>query len=162
MNKLITVGISDLNIARNGDELITYALGSCVGICLYDPILRIAGLSHILLPLSTGYSLIGNQSYKFADSAIPLLIEKMERQGAHRYRMKAKIAGGAQMFASINNSDLANIGQRNIEAVKAVLYSMNIPLIAEHTGKNYGRTQKFSSDSGLMTIKSINRGEIIL
>lgn len=162
MSKVITVGISDLNVATNGDELITYALGSCVGICLYDPTTKVAGLSHILLPQSTGFAQDGKQRYKFADLAIPTLIEKMEKHGVRRVRIKAKIAGGAQMFAPINNSNLANIGQRNVDAVKTVLRSLKIPIIAEDTGKNYGRTQTLSSADGSMKIKAITRGEVIL
>ncbi|MEA4892924.1 MAG: chemotaxis protein CheD [Peptococcaceae bacterium] len=158
MNRTITVGISDLNVANNGDILVTYALGSCVGICLYDPVMKVAGLSHVMLPSSQGFP-AGAQPHKFADTAIGILVRQMEQLGARQGRMKAKIAGGAQMFAGINNSSLANIGQRNIQAVKAELARLNIPIVAEDTGKNYGRTQFFHSADGSMRIKSANRGE---
>ena len=155
----IKIGISDLNIAKKGDVLVTYALGSCVGICLYDGVHKVAGLSHIMLPTSQGFNPVGNQIYKFADLAIPQLIKKMEQAGAKKICMKAKIAGGAQMFASVNNSTLANIGQRNVIEVKKILQQLNISIIAEDTGKNYGRTQYFNSADGSMRIKSVNRGE---
>lgn len=158
MSKTVTVGISDLNVVRAPDTLVTYALGSCVGICLYDPMSKIAGLSHIMLPTST----INNdpkQQYRFADTAIPLLVKKMEMAGAKRSLIKAKIAGGAQMFAAITNSSISNIGQRNVMAVKESLAKLKIPIIADDTGKNYGRTLYFSASDGLMRIKSVNNGE---
>ncbi len=155
----IKVGISDLNVARNGDSLVTYALGSCVGICLYDSVRKVAGLSHIMLPNSTDFPTSSLNRYKFADTAIPDLIRKMEMLGAKKICMKAKIAGGAQMFASVNNSNLANIGQRNVIAVKEALRKAFIQIIAEDTGKNFGRTQYFDSATGLMRIKAVNKGE---
>lgn len=158
MSKTITVGISDLNIARSPDILVTYALGSCVGICLYDQPAKIAGLSHIMLP-SSELSRDPSQSYRYADTAIVILIKKMEAAGANKSRLKAKIAGGAQMFAAISNSSISNIGQRNVDAVRSMLQKLRIPIIADDTGKDYGRTLYFSAEDGSMRIKSVNRGE---
>lgn len=155
----ITVGISDLNVARGEDILVTYALGSCVGICLYDRTTKIAGLSHIMLPCSKGFTGATAQPYKFADTAIVQLVQKMQRLGAMPARLQAKIAGGAQMFAAKGNNSLANIGERNVKAVKEELARLRIPIIAEDTGKNYGRTLFFSAGDGIMKIKSVNRGE---
>ncbi|MDD3429075.1 MAG: chemotaxis protein CheD [Oscillospiraceae bacterium] len=159
MNNTVTVGIADLNIAKGEDCLVTYALGSCVGICLYDPIMRIAGLAHIMLPDSTQLVNVTNQPYKFADTAIIELVKIMQQNGAHAVNLKAKIAGGAQMFAAMSNSSLANIGERNVKAVKAGLMRMHIPLLAEDTGKNYGRTLYFDAPTGTMRIKSAAKGE---
>lgn len=159
MSDMIKVGISDMNTAKNGDVLVTYALGSCVGICLYDAVAKIAGLSHIMLPCSNGFSPVGKQEDKFADTAIVRLISQMERSGAKRIHMRAKIAGGAKMFACVNDSALSNIGERNVIAVKAELARQHIPILAEDTGKNYGRTQYFDSADGTMTIKSAIKGQ---
>ena len=161
MTNSITVGISDLKTARKGDILVTYALGSCVGICIFDSVRKIAGLSHIMLPSSVGFNVKDNQIAKFCDLAIPKLIKEMEAMGAKRVCMKAKIAGGAQMFTSVNNSNLANIGQRNVIAVKATLQELRIPIIAEDVGSNYGRTLYFDSTNGSMRITSVNKGEWI-
>lgn len=155
----IVVGISDLNVSKAPDVLVTYALGSCVGICLYDPGTKIAGLSHIMLPDSKQISNNQGQEYKFADTAIPLLLKKMIMSGASQIRIKAKIAGGAQMFAGASNSSLANIGQRNVLAVKQELARLRIPILVEDTGKNYGRTLYLDASDGSMRIKSANRGE---
>lgn len=159
MNQTIIVGISDLNIVKAPDVLVTYALGSCVGICLYDPVVKVAGLSHIMLPSSKQIASASDQVYKFADTAIEELLKKMERLGARSIRIRAKIAGGAQMFSCAGNSSLANIGQRNVVAVKTELARLRIPIIAEDCGKNYGRTLFLSAEDGSMRIKSVNRGE---
>lgn len=159
MSKTVVIGISDLNVAKPPDMLVTYALGSCVGICLYDPNVRVAGLSHILLPSSKLLNGGENTPMKFADTAIPLLIRKMEAMGARRGSMKAKIAGGAQMFAATGNASIANIGARNVVAVKETLRSMAVPILAEETGLNYGRTVFFNTNDFSMTIKSPKRGD---
>jgi chemotaxis protein CheD len=95
--KEIKVGIADYNVAYSPDRLITVGLGSCIGIALYDKIQGIGGLVHIMLPDSTQFNNVTNP-LKFADLAIPMLIEKMEKQGSNRRNLKAKIAGGASMF----------------------------------------------------------------
>lgn len=161
MSKTITVGISDLNIARSPDILVTYALGSCVGICLYDNVTKIAGLSHIMLP-SSEMSRDPKQAMRFADTAIPMLVKKMGAAGAGTNRLRAKIAGGAQMFSAVSNTSLSNIGQRNVEAVRAMLGRLRIPIIADDTGKNYGRTLYFNAADGTMKIKSAKNGEWVL
>lgn len=157
MKNTITVNISDLNVALNGDTLVTYALGSCVGICLYDKQTKIAGLSHILLPSSKGFS-EQHKPEKFADKAIMMLVSLMASKGANPSRITAKIAGGAKMFAVSGNTSLSNIGNKNILAVKLELSRLHIPILAQDIGKNFGRTQYFNSTDGLMTIKSFNNG----
>lgn len=159
--KLLVVGISDLKIAKSPEILITYALGSCVGICLFDSLKGIAGLSHIMLPLSMDHTATTNV-YKFADTAIPELIKQMERLGASRMRMTAKIAGGAQMFQTQNNASISNIGKRNVDSVKDILKKQNIRIIAEDTGSNYGRTIEFSPEDGKLVVKSAYKGVLTL
>ncbi|MCL2121366.1 MAG: chemotaxis protein CheD [Clostridiales bacterium] len=159
MSQTITVGISDLNIARAPDILVTYALGSCIGICLYDARVKLAGLSHIMLPSASSAPNVADQPMKFADTAVELLIRKMESAGARRVLLKAKIAGGAQMFSGLSTSSIANIGLRNAQAVKIELLRQRIPILAEDTGKNYGRTLYLSAEDGSMKIKSATKGE---
>lgn len=152
MGNLMVVGIADQKVAAVPDILITYALGSCVGICLYDPICKIAGLSHILLPETLLN--VKNTPYKFADTAINELVKAMERVGCSRLRLTAKIAGGANMFPVSGKS----IGDRNIEMVKLELNRLNIRLTAEDTGANYGRTVEFNPADGSMMVKTVGRG----
>lgn len=153
MSNTITIGISDLKAAKAPDILVTYALGSCVGICLYDKQVQVAGLSHIMLPSSKETSGAGPlNKHKFADTAIADLLIKMAFLGASRPRIVAKIAGGAQMFASVSGS--FNIGERNVQAVKQVLAAMHIPIVAQETGENFGRTLYFSAETGLMEVRA--------
>lgn len=155
----LVVGISDLKIALPPDTLITYALGSCVGICLYDPVTHVSGLSHIMLPTASVAPGDANV-FKFADTAIPDLVKRMEQKGAARGRLKAKIAGGAQMFevkgASAGNA-MWQIGQRNVASVIEILRKINIPIIAQDVLLNYGRTVSFDPSTGIMAIKALNR-----
>jgi chemotaxis protein CheD len=157
MGQLI-VGISDLKVALPPDTLITYALGSCVGICLYDPASKVAGLSHIMLPESS-LSPSDNNILKFADTAIPELIRQMEKRGAVAARMKAKIAGGAQMFEVKTTVQSATwqIGQRNVNAVTQALQKARIAIIARDVLENYGRTVSFDPANGIMTVRALNK-----
>lgn len=140
-------------VAKAPEILATYALGSCVGICLYDKQNKIGGLSHILLPKNTNPA--KEQPMKFADTAIPLLVEKMLKQGAVKAHLTAKIAGGAQMFAMNNTgTSVAQIGQRNVESVKETLRKVGIRIIAEDTGLDYGRTVFFDVATGGVQIKT--------
>ncbi len=151
-----TIGIGDLKTCKAPDVLVTYALGSCVGVCLLDSVTGVGGLSHVMLPDSTNGVNSAATPMKFADLAIPMLIKQMEDMGASRSRMKAKIAGGATMFAAAN--DKFNIGERNINAVKEILSKEHIPIIAEDVGLNYGRTQFFYPETGIMEIRAASKG----
>lgn len=151
----ITIGIGDLKVCRAPDVLVTYALGSCVGICLLDNATGIGGLSHIMLPESTGMS-AQTSPMKFADKALPMLVQQMVALGANKSRLTAKIAGGATMFQIANEK--FNIGERNIAAVKKFLNENRIPILAEDCGLNYGRTQLFYPATGVMEIRAAAKG----
>lgn len=152
MANLVTVGIADLNVVKAPDSLVTYALGSCVGICLYDAEKKLAGLAHIMLPLSKEAVQGVNNKRRYADTGIMELIQTMNLQGSQTGRLTAKIAGGAQMFNA--NSAVFNIGERNVEAVKKVLAAYRIRIIAEETGLNFGRTVFFHGDTGIMEVRA--------
>ena len=154
----IVVDISDLKVGKSPDILVTYALGSCVGICLYDKMAGVAGLSHIMLPDSTAIKDGHKSSMKFADTAIPMLIDNMKKYGANQRNITAKIAGGALMFAT--NSQKFNIGERNVISVKKVLHDLKIPIIAQDTGLDYGRTVFFHASTGKLQVKSAVKGII--
>lgn len=153
---MITIGISDLKVCKAPDVLVTYALGSCVGICLLDSATNVGGMSHIMLPDSTQSTHGKDMPMRFADTAIPMMIKQMTALGASPSRLRAKIAGGAVMFAA--NSDKFNIGERNIAAVREALRRENIPIIAEDVGLNYGRTVYFYPETGIMEVKAAAQG----
>lgn len=156
MGDVIKVGMADLKICPYPNSITTLGLGSCVGIALFDPVKKMGGLAHIMLPDSTKIRNNENKA-KFADTGIEELIRQMEASGAIRSRIVAKIAGGAQMFAFNSQSDMVRIGLRNVEASKLKLKELGVPLLAEDTGENYGRTIEFSTESGVLVIKSVGR-----
>jgi chemotaxis protein CheD len=151
--KLITVGIAELEVAEPPDILRTI-LGSCVGICLYDKKNKIGGLSHIMLPKINDKN---SNKKKYADTAIPLLLEEMLKKGAIIDSITAKIIGGATMFNIPNKSTLFNIGQSNILSVKEILNQLKIKIKAEDLGGDFGRTIDFFMDTGSVTIKNLNK-----
>ncbi|MDD4112505.1 MAG: chemotaxis protein CheD [Herbinix sp.] len=156
MNNSIKVGMADASVCKPPDVITTLGLGSCVGIVLYDPVRKIAGLVHIMLPDSTKINNNSNK-YKFADTGIEALIQDMVSIGAITRNLVAKIAGGAQMFSFSNNLEMMRIGDRNVEATKDKLKRLGIRLLAEDTGSNYGRTIEFSPETGLLHIKSVGK-----
>ncbi|MEA4826387.1 chemotaxis protein CheD [Clostridium sp. JNZ J1-5] len=156
-NNEVRVGIADLNIAAPPEKLITVGLGSCVGIAIYDASSKVGGLAHIMLPDSTQFSNVNNPM-KFADLAIPILLERMGQKGALKRNLKAKIAGGASMFNFSDKSMIMDIGNRNGISVKKVLKEIGIPIIGEDTGGNKGRTMIFDTINGVVQIKTVGIG----
>ena len=161
MSELIKVGMADLKVCKAPDALTTLGLGSCVGICIWDVAAGVGGLAHIMLPDSTK---IKNNSniYKFADSAIDELIKELVEAGANRYRLKAKIAGGAQMFAFQSQHEAMRVGLANVEAVREKLKKEGIPIIAQDTGGSHGRTIAFYPQSGKLSIRAFDHPELTI
>ncbi len=164
MNNTITVNISDMKIAKSADILVTYALGSCVGICLYDPFKKIGALGHIMLPVANNEQDAVQKKYRFANTCVPEMLNQMIKSGCVKRNIVAKIAGGATMFKLVNsqspnppNSDLNKIGAKNIVAVKESLKKYGITLLSEDTGADYARTVFFDTENGKVTIKSHNK-----
>lgn len=153
----IKVGIADLNVAFSPDRLITVGLGSCVGIAIYDKDTKLGGLAHIMLPDSSQFNKITNE-IKFADLAIPILVDNMIKKGAKLRNMRAKIAGGASMFNFSDKSIVMDIGNRNGIAVKNTLKNLSIPIVAEDIGGNKGRTLIFDTVSGMLSIRTVGMG----
>ena len=153
---MIKVGMADFNICKAPDAITTLGLGSCVGVALYDQKRKVAGLAHIMLPDSTTVKNNSNIA-KFADTGIDACIEMMVKNGASRIGLVAKIAGGAQMFAFGSNNDMLRIGERNVEAVRRKLKTLGIRILAEDTGKSYGRTIEFYPQTGELLIKAVGK-----
>lgn len=158
MSNIIKVGMADLNVCKAPDGITTLGLGSCVGIAIRDPALKIGGLAHVMLPDSSQIENNTNR-YKFADTGIEDLVKKIIAMGGNKSRFEAKIAGGAQMFAFQNKSDMVRVGERNVEASIKKLRELGIPIKAQDTGANYGRTVVFYPETGEFIIKSANKPE---
>lgn len=152
----IKVGMADLNTCESPDSITTLGLGSCVGVVLWDPLVKVCGMAHIMLPDSTAITKNQNLA-KFADTGIEELLKKVLEKGAKKERLIAKIAGGAQMFSINNNSTLLRVGERNVVAVKSKLKELGIDIKAEDTGENYGRTVIFYPQTGEYCIRAIGK-----
>jgi chemotaxis protein CheD len=158
MSKIIKVGMAELDICKSPDGISTLGLGSCVGVVIRDPGTKIGGMVHVMLPDSTKIRNSENIA-KFADTGICALIHKMVDAGANRKALVAKIAGGAQMFNFQNKLAVIRVGDRNVEACKAILKEENIPILAEDTGDNYGRTVIFYPEDGRFIIRAVGKEE---
>ena len=149
-----------MKMLRSDGDLITYALGSCIGICLYDPSIRLAALVHIMLPINMATG--RKNPMKYADTGIRETLKQMESQGARRIRIVAKIAGGAKMFDVPGNGSLGSIGQRNIESVHLNLKREGIRLLKEDVGGTVARTLRFDVATGQGYIHSYGKPESVL
>ncbi len=156
MGNVIKVGMADLNICKAPDVITTLGLGSCIGLTLYDPVTKIGGMVHYMLPDSTQVRNHENIA-KFADTGIDELLRRVVAAGANRQRLVAKIAGGAKMFETTSVSSIGNIGERNAETAKRILKQKGIRLVAEDTGLNYGRTVELHCETGDFHIKAVGR-----
>lgn len=158
MIKQYVVGIADMKQARQSGSIITYALGSCIGVCLYDPAIKLGAMVHIMLPQAPAGNV--DNIFKYADTGVAETIRKMEAFGAVRSRIGAKIAGGAKMFDIPDASAVGNIGDRNAQAVKMILQTQGIRLLKSDTGANYARTMSMDVETGMVKIKVFGREEL--
>lgn len=158
MAKEIRIGIADYKVSNSPDKLITLGLGSCVGIAIYDTQTKRGGLSHIMLPDSKSFT-SNIKIEKFADLAIPRMIKEIN-SGRFNKNLIAKIAGGASMFSFSSTSN--NIGQRNVEAVEAILKEYKIPILSKDTGGSIGRTMVVDLNSFEISIKNGSKEIMIL
>ncbi len=156
MGELIKVGMADLKVGRAPDTLTTLGLGSCIGLTLYDPVTKVGGLVHYMLPDSTKLRNSANIA-KFGDTGTKELLRLMLANGANRRRLVAKIAGGACMFEISGATSVGNVGARNAEEAKIILKQLGIRLVAEDTGLNYGRTVELRCETGEYVIKAIGK-----
>ncbi len=152
----VKVGMADFNICRAPDMITTLGLGSCIGIAVYDSVTKIGGLAHIMLPDSTQMRNNLNIA-KFADTGIEELVRRMVAAGANKRRLVAKIAGGARMFEVKGMSGIGNVGERNAIASRKKLKQLGIPLVAEDTGLNFGRTVELYPETGEFYIKAVGK-----
>ena len=156
MSEVIKVGMADLNVCKAPDVITTLGLGSCIGLVFYDPVSKVGGMVHYMLPDSTKVRNNSNIA-KFADTGIDELLRRVIAAGANKGRLIAKIAGGARMFEVSGLSEVGNIGAKNAEASKKKLKELGIRIVAEDTGLNYGRTVELHCDTGEFYIKSVGK-----
>lgn len=147
------VNMADFKVTMSPDKLVTFGLGSCVGIILYEPEIKIGGLAHAMLPYFSNQYRSEFESPKFADSSIKCMLNKMLKEGAKQNLIYSKVFGGANMFPTINRAEKDNIGQKNIEATKETLESFKIPIEAIDVGGHESRTLIFDVSNGQVHVR---------
>lgn len=160
MSNEIIVKIADLWVDREPAIITTHGLGSCLAIMLYDQAAKAGGLAHVMLP-TPELSRLKAQPGKCPQSAIETMLQQMEALGGQRLRIRAKLVGGSTMFAGLlmnHREGGTNIGQRNAQEAKRVLAALNIPIIAEDIGGDYGRSVEFMLSSGTVLVRSFKAG----
>jgi len=156
------IGIADMKIsARPEDVLITYALGSCLGIAVYDPIAKVGGLLHVMLPVSTvNPEKAARNPLMFVDTGVPELFKACYKMGAKKERIVVKVAGGASLQNN-EDRDQFQIGKRNFLMLRKLLWKNNILIKSFDVGENYSRTMSMDMQTGDVVLK-INSQETIL
>jgi len=153
----IVIGISDFKVSNDANDiLVTYALGSCIGVAVYDPVVKVGGLLHFMLPESSlDPQKAGENPAMFADTGIPLLFKSCYKFGADKKRMVVKIAGGASI---LDDANFFRIGQKNITAVRKLFWKNNLLIEGEDTGSNYNRTIYIHISTGKVFLKTAHNG----
>lgn len=144
------MGIGEYKVTSDGALLESIGLGSCVGVCLWDRVNKVGGLAHVMLPNSQGRGDTGNP-YRYADKAIPAMVEAMVKKGADVRAVTAKIFGGASLFEGVN----INIGQQNVDSVREELRKLNIKIVAEEVGERHGRSVWFDTRNGSVVVGKV-------
>ena len=158
----IRVKVADYAVRKGPHVIATIGLGSCVAIALYDRDARIGGLAHILLP-SRAMSRETSNPAKFPETIIPVMVQDMKKLGSSsNARISAKIIGGASMFGQLVTGNGINVGERNIAATREILAQEGIPLLAEDTGLDYGRSVYFYLEDGRVEVRSLKKGDRVI
>lgn len=152
------VGLGEQAISRNPEEVLAaYGLGSCIGVAMTDPVARLSGLLHAVLPYGKKEGNGANAS-KYVESGIERLVASLVREGANRARLAVRIVGGANMLTpGVTRS--FDIGTRNIEAAKTTLSRLNLPISALDVGGHTGRTVRVYVANGRVTVRVVGEKE---
>ena len=145
-----------MDVAIEGEVLVTLGLGSCVAVMLHDPVARVAGLAHVLLPDEPASRDRSNPA-KFATTAVPALIASMAERGARPDRLVARLAGGASMFRALLTQNSTPTGERNVAAAREALRAAGVPVVAEDVGLEHGRSILLHAD-GRAEVSTVTKG----
>ncbi|MBD3275077.1 MAG: chemotaxis protein CheD [Candidatus Marinimicrobia bacterium] len=160
LTKNVVIDIADMKVSNNPEDiLVTYALGSCIGVALYDPVVKVGGLVHVMLPesnLENGTGGVKNP-YKYIDTGVPRLYKKMYEMGAQKKRIENAVIGGSQIM---DDSGFFNIGKRNYAALRKLFWKNNVLINRQHVGGRINRTVKMEVATGRILVK-LSSGETI-
>ncbi|MFN8557079.1 MAG: chemotaxis protein CheD [Dehalococcoidia bacterium] len=155
VQSLLSVGLGEIKTATQpGMVLTALGLGSCIGVAFYDPVARVGGMAHVVLPAPADTA--AEASPKFATVAVPALLQQMLTAGAERRRLVCTIAGGAQVLASVAMRDSFRIGERNIQAVLEALHR-SASGRAPRTGGTTGRSLGLALPDGRVSVKKLGQ-----
>ncbi len=158
----VRVKVADYAVRHGPHVIATIGLGSCVAIALYDRESKIGALAHILLPTPT-MSREATNPAKFPETIVPLMLQEMRALGSRASaQISAKIAGGASMFGQLTSGTGINVGERNVQSTRAVLAAAGVPIVAEDTGLDYGRSVYFYLADGRLEVRSLKRGDRVI
>ena len=158
----VRVKVADYAVRRGAHVLATIGLGSCVAIALYEHDSQVGALAHILLP-NPAMSRETENPAKFPETIMPIMLVEMRALGAKvSARISAKIVGGASMFGQLANGSGINVGERNLSATRDVLAALGIPIVAEDTGLDYGRSVYFHLADGRLEVRSLKKGDRVI
>jgi chemotaxis protein CheD len=157
-DNILEVQMAQMQIAQAPGKLVTRGLGSCLGITFYDPVKKLGGMEHPMLPDIDKAKVKSNPS-RFVNSAIMNMIKEFEKIGSPRSRIVAKIFGGARMFSFINADSVLNVGQKNIEVAIATLKEAGIKVAGQEVGGTFGRTIEMNLEDGRVLVKTVSWGE---
>ncbi len=150
MKQIVQVG--DMKVGKKGDEIVTHALGSCLGLMIYDPVAQVGGMLHAMLPLSKiNPEKAAANPYMFVDKGVPLLFKRVYDLGGVKGRLEVKAAGCG---APIGKNEMFKIGERNYTVLKKLLWKNGVLLKAEEVGGSISRTVYFDISTGRVTIKN--------
>jgi chemotaxis protein CheD len=147
----VEIGVGEVAFGAAPQVLTTAALGSCVGVALWDPFTQRGALAHVMLPKASATSSEG-QATRFATGAIPMMVGRLTRMGSPSRRLVAKLAGGAAMFGG--ESAVTHVGERNVTTVEELLEEHGIRVKAADVGGSYARTVELHLDSGTLVVRS--------
>jgi chemotaxis protein CheD len=158
----VRVKVADYAVRRGPHVLATIGLGSCVAIALYEHESQVGALAHILLP-NPAMSRETENPAKFPETIVPIMLQEMRALGTGAAaRISAKIVGGASMFGQLANGSGINVGDRNLSATRDVLAAHGIPIVAEDTGLDYGRSVYFHLADGRLEVRSLKKGDRVI
>lgn len=155
MEEIIKVGMAELKISKAPGKIAALGLGSCVAICVYDPLVKVGGIVHVMLPLST-MAVDDKNKAKFGDTALPYLLEEIERSGAKRSRLDLKLVGGAEMFTYEIKSERLKIGERNLQVIEESCQKLGLKISDRCVGGNSGKSVTMDLENGSIQVKTVN------
>jgi chemotaxis protein CheD len=155
----IVVRVAELEAASAEAEMVSLGLGSCVAIILHDPVARVGGMAHVLLPSRSLATRGADNPAKFPETAVPALVERLKALGAEPRRLTARLVGGASMFGNLSPSGAVQMGERNVVASRQALAAAGIPVTAEATGGGVGRSVRLFVGDGRVTVRTLAEGE---